>query len=447
MSRMFFGTDGVRGPYGGEQVNEIFAARLARAAAEFFKRNQPEMRRIVVGRDTRASGESLVTAIVGVLAETTGLEVIDAGIAPTPAIAGALPELEAGMGVVVTASHNPSSDNGFKFFTSPGRKLTDAEEIEIEKLLDAPDLPVVPGGFITEMNIVDGYRKRMQHLLEPESLAGWRIVVDAAHGATSGTTAQVLKDLGAEMILIGHEPNGNNINDGVGSQHPEKLSQAVRENGAQIGIAHDGDGDRVVLCDETGTALDGDDLLAIIGIHALRAGQLNGEKVVATVQSNRGLDRAISAAGGELIRTRIGDRYVLERMLRDRLNVGGESSGHVVLLDFSPTGDGLACALKILQIMQETGEQLSVLRKCWHRFPQRCKDVTVYRKPPLQDLKTLSEAILHAEDMLSERGRVLVRYSGTEPKLRLLVEGEDPAEIDELLAQLHAAAVAELGLK
>lgn len=446
MTRRYFGTDGVRGPYGGEVVNEIFAARLARAAVEFGKKKNPEMRRVVVGRDTRVSGGSLVTAILCDLAETTGLEIIDGGIAPTPAIAGAMEELEAGIGIVVTASHNPASDNGFKFFLSPGRKLTDAEELVIENLLDHACFAKLKGGFITEVDVAEMYRNRMRGHLSPGSLAGWRIVVDAANGATAGTTAQVLQALGAELVLIGHEPNGRNINDGVGSQHPEKLSKIVLENQARLGIAHDGDGDRVVLCDEKGTVLDGDDLLAILGTEALRTGQLNRNRLVATIQSNRGLDHAIEAAGGEVIRTEIGDRYVLDRMIRDRLNIGGESSGHVVLLDLSPTGDGLACALKVLQVMQNTGKPLSVLRQCWHRLPQCCKNIVVNQKPPLQDLKVLSEAIHHVEDRLGARGRVLVRYSGTEPMLRLLVEGEDPVEIDRLLARLHAAAVTEFGV-
>lgn len=445
MKRKFFGTDGVRGPYGGAHVNEIFGARLARAAVACFQKKNPGMRRVLIGRDTRASGESLAAAISAVLVESSGLEVLDAGITPTPAIAGAMKELRAGLGIVVTASHNPASDNGFKFFSEGGLKLTDEEEVAIESLLEGPDIPAVAGGFMSRADVAEMYVNRMRKLLAPKSLEGWRIAVDAAHGATAGTTPEVLMALGADLVLLGHRPDGENINDHVGAQHPEAMAEAVRVSGARLGIAHDGDGDRVILCDETGTILDGDDILAILGTYSLRTGSLKEKTLVATIQSNCGLDQAIEDAGGKVIRTNVGDRYVIDEMRRGGFNIGGETSGHIVLLDLSPTGDGLASAMRVIQIMQATGEPLSRLRQCWQRYPQASTSIAVKSKPPIDELVLLPGAIADVEKTLGAQGRVLVRYSGTEPRLRLLVEGKDAAQIPVLLEKLKAAAVKELG--
>lgn len=443
MRRKFFGTDGVRGPYGDAQINEIFAARLVRAAAAFFRQKNGGLHRAVVGRDTRFSGESLSAAIIAALVES-GLEVFDAGVAPTPAIAGSMRELQADIGIVVTASHNAAADNGFKFFSEGGHKLTDEDELGIEKLLEGAEAPAVSGGFMRRAAVSDMYIERMRKALAPDSLKGWRIAVDAAHGATAVTTPEVLMSLGADLVLLGHRPDGVNINDGVGAQHPQAMAEAVKASGARLGIAHDGDGDRVVLCDETGEILDGDDMLAILAIHALRDGTLKGKTLVATIQSNAGLDRAVQEAGGRVIRTNVGDRYVVDEMFRGGFNIGGETSGHIVLLDASPTGDGLASALKVLQIMQASGEPLSRLRQCWKRFPQASASLAVRKKIPFEQLTLLPKVIAEAEAVLGTRGRVLVRYSGTEPKLRFLVEGEDAAQVPALLEGLRMAASTEL---
>lgn len=444
MSRQYFGTDGVRGPYGGPLINEDFAERLARAAGAFFReKSGGQLTRAVVGRDTRASGEPLSEAIVAALV-AAGLEVCDAGVVPTPAVAGAMEDLDAGMGVMITASHNPANDNGIKFFGAGGRKLTDGEELEIENFLGLADLPTAPGGWAGPSPVGGGYADRMQAVLPEGCLGGWRIVVDAAHGATAVTTPRVLAALGAELQLLGNAPDGANINDGVGSQHPQAMVDAVRRTGATLGIAHDGDGDRVVLCDETGFLLDGDDLLAILGLHALGHGTLPHDTLVATIQSNLGLDRALEKAGGKVVRTNVGDRYVVDEMVRGGFGIGGESSGHVVLLDLGKTGDGLATALKVIEVMLATGKPLSELRQCWTKFPQVSATLRVQRKIPLPDLAAFSDALARAEAGLGANGRVLVRYSGTEPMLRFLVEGEDAVRIEMLLQSLKQAAAADL---
>lgn len=444
MSRRLFGTDGVRGVYGTPVMDERLVGRLARAVAIFLHRKSGgRLRRAVVGRDTRASGESLSAAVIAALVET-GLEVIDGGIAPTPAVAAALEHLEAGMGVVLTASHNPGTDNGIKFFGEKARKLTDEEEEQIEAILEEGEAPSFGDGFLRRADILHSYIDSMEARLAPDSLKDWRVVVDAAHGATVVTTPPVLQALGAELVLLGHKPDGANINDGVGSLHPEKMAEAVKISRARLGLAHDGDGDRLILCDENGALLDGDDILAILGVYCLREGCLAKKTLVATIQSNLGLDRAIEREGGRVVRTPVGDRYVIEEMFRGGYNIGGEASGHLALLDLSPTGDGLAGALRVIQIMQETGEPLSRLRQCWKKFPQVGADVLVREKIPIDQLKTLSRAVADAERALGGSGRVLVRYSGTEPKLRLLVEGDDAAGIEKILADLRAVAVIEL---
>lgn len=443
MSRRYFGTDGVRGPYGGPVVNDDFARDLALAAVAFLREKQgDDFKRALVGRDTRASGESLSAAMIYALVES-GIEAYDVGVVPTPAVAGAMGRLGAGLGIMITASHNPASDNGIKFFAEAGRKLTDEEELQIEGWLGRPPSTGSGRGLMKRSAVSGGYIAQMRKILAPESLNGWKIVVDAANGATALTTPEVLSALGADLELLGILPDGENINDGVGSQHPELMAGVVKRTGAVLGIAHDGDGDRVVLCDETGSLLDGDDILAILGLHGLREGSLPNKTVVATIQSNLGLDRALEAAGGRVVRTSVGDRYVVEEMVRGGFALGGESSGHIVLLEHATTGDGLATALKVVEVMQATGEPLSKLRRCWTKFPQVSGSFRVGKKVPVEKLSGLSGAIAEAESALGNRGRVLVRYSGTEPILRFLVEGEDSGRNEELLESLRAAAAGE----
>jgi phosphoglucosamine mutase len=439
MKRQFFGTDGVRGAYGGPVINENFAARLGFAAGHWAGGSG----RVLIGRDTRASGEPLSEAVAHGLA-AAGLEPVLLGVLPTPAVARAVRETGARLGVVVTASHNPASDNGIKFFGHGGLKLRDEEELAIERALPAE----LTNGFSADaLSRFDGkadYIRAATALLPDQALAGWKIVVDTANGATCTTTPVVLRALGATVIGLGDQPDGTNINQAVGSEHPEALAAQVRASGACLGVAHDGDGDRCVLCDELGEVLDGDEILTILATNALKAGRLVANELVVTVQSNLGVDAAIAAAGGRVARTAVGDRYVLERMRADGAMLGGESSGHIVCADVSPTGDGLVAALRVLEVMRATGQPLSQLRRALVKFPQLATAVMVDEKRPLAACVTLQATIAAVETELGNRGRVLVRYSGTEPKLRLLVEGSTDAVVQDAMARLETAARQDL---
>ena len=462
MNRKYFGTDGVRGPYGGPVINEAFAARLGRAAAEWLRgpgerrrvvggTPQPAMDRrndgssigrVLLGRDTRTSSAWLETAVARGL-RGGAAEPISLGVLPTPAVARAVRVTGARMGVVITASHNPAADNGIKFFGPGGMKFTDETEALIEGFLDiAGSLP--EPWLETRSGALEDYITTAQSLLPAGALNGWRIVLDTANGATCATSPVVLRNLGAEVIGLGNDPDGRNINAGVGSEHPEQLAQRVLAERAQLGIAHDGDGDRCVLCDEQGSVLDGDEVLTILATHALACGTLVNETLVTTVQSNLGVDFAIAAAGGRVVRSPVGDRYVSERMLIEGATLGGESSGHVIFSAISPTGDGLVAALKVIEVMLATGRPLSELRRSLRKFPQRTAALRVREKRPLESLSALAAAVQTLETALGPRGRVLVRYSGTEPVLRLLVEGPTEAEVGAGLGRLEAAARAEL---
>ncbi|HWA27291.1 MAG TPA: phosphoglucosamine mutase [Lacunisphaera sp.] len=442
MKRRYFGTDGVRAPYGSATMNEEFAWRLGAAAAAWLREtNATPGARILIGRDTRHSGASLAQALAGGLSHG-GYEPVALDILPTPAVARAVTTRGAALGIVVTASHNPASDNGIKFFGPDGVKLSDEMEGRIEELLP-------------ERRVPDGNRPLQRLDARPDYLAGiagqihvnltgWKIVLDMAHGATVDTSGPALRACGAEVVAIGAAPDGSNINAGVGSEHPEKMCAAVRASGAKLGIAHDGDGDRCILCDEQGNVLDGDEILTILALHALRQGKLAKNILVVTVQSNLGVEAAVGAAGGRVLRTAVGDRYVIERMRAEGATLGGESSGHVICAEVSPTGDGLVAALKVIEVMLATGQPLSVLRRGLRKFPQKSVALKVREKLPLESLARLPREIRALESELGTQGRVLVRYSGTEPKLRLLVEGPTDESVDAGIARLEAAAKAEL---
>ncbi len=492
--RKFFGTDGVRGPYGGPVVNETFFARLACAAGEWVKNPEaaaksfaagewikklaagPRTReagviavpgagvaahRVFIGCDPRHSGRPLMQAVIAGL-RVAGLEPVSLGVLPTPAVARAVKTAGVPLGVVITASHNPAGDNGLKFFKRDGLKLSDEEEGLIEALLMG-----VPGreqalakAWAEEKKQGEGkgwtlggddasrqYVEAMTGRLPGNCLRGWHIVLDTANGAAFWTSFQVLEKLGAEIIGLGNEPSGANINAGCGSEHPEKMCAAVRTSGARLGIAHDGDGDRCVLCDEHGEVLDGDEVLTLLALHALREGRLAADTLVVTVQSNLGVDAAIAAAGGRVVRTPVGDRHVAERMRAEGATLGGESSGHIICADVSPTGDGLVAALRVMEVMLATGRSLSELRLGLRKFPSAGTTVTVAAgatKPPLDTLPALTAAICALEAELGAQGRVLARWSGTEPKLRLLVEGPAEEAVRAGLARLVAAARVDL---
>jgi phosphoglucosamine mutase len=442
MKRQYFGTDGVRGLYGSATMNEDFAWRLGAAAAAWLReRGAAAKSEVLIGRDTRASGVALAQALADGLAHG-GCKPCSLGIVPTPAVSRAVLARGSTLGVVVTASHNPASDNGIKFFGSDGIKLTDEDEARIEALLPArrTDATVFP---LKAIAGASHYLEAMAGVL-PGTLDGWRIVLDTANGATVHTSSSILRDRRAEVIPLGAEPDGLNINDGVGSEYPEKMAATVRLRQARIGIAHDGDGDRCVLCDEAGTVLDGDEILTILALHAIRHGKLAKKTLVVTVQSNLGVEAAITRAGGRVVRTPVGDRYVSERMQAEGATLGGESSGHVICREVSPTGDGLVAALKVIEVMLSSGQPLSVLRQSLVKFPQLSLALKVRVKKPLESLAYLPKAIHALEAELGSQGRVLVRYSGTEAKLRLLVEGPTEAMVKAGLDRLQAAARTDL---
>jgi phosphoglucosamine mutase len=461
MSRKFFGTDGVRGPYGGPVVNEKFAAQLGYAAAMWLRgpgerrrieggTPQPSMERrhnsgigrVLCGRDTRASGAALEAAVARGF-RTGGAEVISLGVLPTPALARAVWLSGARMGAMITASHNPAADNGIKIFGNRGLKLNDRQEEQIEGFIN-PSATLVEPWLETRPGAVEDYLAAARSLLPAQALRGWKVVLDTANGATCATSPAALRAVGADLVELGNQPDGCNINDGVGTEHPGQLAARVRETGARIGIAHDGDGDRCLLCDERGDVLDGDELMAILAVHALSAGKLDKQLLVATVHSNLGLDAAVAAAGGQVLRTPVGDRYVIERMMAEGATLGGESSGHLVCSGVSPTGDGLVAALRILGVMLATGKPLSELRRVMVKFPQLSTALEVREKKPLDSLPDLITEIVKLETEFGVHGRVLVRYSGTESKLRLLVEGPGADVVRAGLARLEAAARAGL---
>lgn len=444
----YFGTDGIRGAYGGNLINPEFAYRLGSAMGRYLARIEaPGGLSAVIGRDTRLSGPELVDALIQGL-NRHGVHVHDLGVVPTPSIAQALLEQHAHLGIAVTASHNPASDNGIKLFDAKGHKFSDEEEALIEGLVDA-EAPAPTGRALAKSYPLDGaafYINYMRSLMDQDCLRGWKVVLDLANGATCATTPAVFARWGAELVLIGDQPNGAHINQGVGSEYPQLLEQAVVEHGANIGIAHDGDGDRLVVCDETGAVVDGDILLGLFALYRLRAGSLRGNTLVATIQSNLGLDHAVRDAGGKVERVDVGDRNVARRMREIDANVGGESSGHIIFSDFATTGDGLLAAIQLIDLMCQTGKPLSSLRQEIRLFPQATLNLRVAEKKALDSLSTLTAVVAEVEAGFGEDGRVLVRYSGTEPKLRLLVEGKDEAQVEAALISLEQAVRADLNV-
>lgn len=444
----YFGTDGIRGSFGDPTMCPAFAFRLANALAKYLKQSsRGDELSVVIGRDTRASGQVLVEALVAGLTQQS-VTVYDGGVVPTPAVAGSVLQNKADLGIAVTASHNPSHDNGIKLFDSSGCKLDESEECLLEQLIDAePSAPdPLPVGQSRKLDVTTAYIESFQAVLPPKSLGGWKVVLDTANGATFQTSPVVIKAWGAELYVIGDQPDGTNINDGVGSEYPDQLGRTVREQGADIGIAHDGDGDRLVVCDETGAIIDGDVLLALLAINAMHSGDLKAQTLIATVHSNLGLDRAVSKVGAEVERVDVGDRNVAKRMRELGASIGGESSGHIIFSDYATTGDGLLAAVKVFELMLQTGRRLSDLSKDVTLFPQASKNLKVEEKLPFGNLPTLAEAIRGVEDDFGHDGRVLIRYSGTEPKLRMLAEGMDPRLVDQAISKLEDAARIDLSV-
>lgn len=445
--RKLFGTDGIRGIANLNPMTPENAFRLGRALTIFL---QQKSHSVVVGRDTRRSGEMLEASLVAGLT-SAGANVLLTGILPTPGVALLAREEKAAAGIVISASHNPAEDNGLKLFRGDGTKFDDAAESKIETLMfqEPNDSERPTGADIGTTTILSDattrYIEACKKTVPTLSLAGWTIALDMANGAASQTTPKILEELGATVHLFHATPDGMNINQNCGSTHGEEISRLVRKTGAQLGVAHDGDADRLLLCDEEGNLVDGDEVLAMIGLAALRAGTLKNKTLVATVMSNFGLDETIAAAGGKVLRTPVGDRYVMKAMLQGDFNIGGEQSGHLIFRDHSSTGDGLVAALQILQLMQETKKPLSLLRRCLKKYPQVQQNLRVREKKPLEELRSMIPLIGQTEKELEGQGRVLLRYSGTEPLLRLLVEGKDSNKIHDSCDAIVAALQEKLG--
>jgi phosphoglucosamine mutase len=368
-----------------------------------------------------------------------GVDVLFIGPLPTPGVAYVTRSLRADAGIVITASHNPYDDNGIKFFRADGYKLDDKIEDEVEGLVFSGQIENIrptADAIGKAVRIDDALGRYIEYAKgsfpRGMTLEGMRIVVDCGHGASYKSTPCVLRELGADVIVFGNQPDGMNINKECGSMHPSLICQKIWEHRADLGIAHDGDADRVLLCDENGKLTDGDDIMAIAGLDMLAQNSLSEKTMVGTVMSNAGLDAVIQAAGGRVVRTPVGDRNVIDEMLRNGFNLGGEQSGHLIFRDHSTTGDGLVAALQIMRIMKSKEQPLSKLAKCWTRFPQLVTNVVVREKRPFEELDGLSRLLKEAESELkAQGGRMLLRYSGTEPKARLLLEGRDAATLEK----------------
>jgi phosphoglucosamine mutase len=455
--RRLFGTDGVRGVANVHPMTAEMALQLGRALA-FIVRNGPHRHRIVIGKDTRLSGYMLEQAIASGIS-SMGVDVMLCGPLPTPGIAFITHSMRADAGVVISASHNPYQDNGIKFFSRDGFKLPDELELKIEQLVldgaegdGAADFHALrpTATRIGKAKRIDDAKGRYAQFLKtlfPKELTleGLTVVVDCAHGAAYHVAPAVFEELGAKVIALNVKPDGKNINDGCGAVHPETMAKAIQRHGAQLGLALDGDADRVILADEAGRVVDGDAIMALLGRDLIQRKALAKKTVVATVMSNLGLERALAGAGGRVVRTSVGDRYVVEEMRRTGYNFGGEQSGHLIFLDHVTTGDGVAAALSVLAVMQREGQALSALAKCFEPFPQALVNVVVREKRPIAELPGVAKSIAAAEKALGDEGRVLVRFSGTENKVRVLVEGPDAKRIRALAEGIAGELKAAIG--
>ena len=444
MDSPLFGTDGVRGVANIEPMTVETAVRLGRSAAHVF-RGGSHRHRILIGKDTRLSGYMLESALVAGIC-SMGVDAILVGPLPTPGIAFATRALRADAGIVISASHNPYMDNGIKFFNRDGFKLPDKLEEEIEDLTFTgriddvrPTADAVGKAFRVD-DVAGRYIEFLKATLPRGfTLDGMRIVVDAAHGAAYRVGPSVLTELGADVIALGTAPSGTNINDGVGSMHAEAAAARVREGAADVGVCLDGDADRCVLIDRDGNMVDGDHVLMICARAWKERGELRHNAVVATVMSNLGLDLALREIDVQVKRTDVGDRHVVAEMRDGDYCIGGEQSGHTVFLDFNSTGDGLLSALQVLRIMRDSGRSLAELAAPMQRLPQVLRNVDVVERRPIEDLPDVVGAIRDAESTLGDRGRVLVRYSGTQSMARVMVEGEDAGQIAGLASDIVSA--------
>jgi phosphoglucosamine mutase len=432
--RKLFGTDGVRGVANEEPMTGEMAIQIGRATAYLF-RNTKGKHRIVLGKDTRLSGYMLETALASGIC-SMGADVLLVGPLPTPGIAFITVDMRADAGVVISASHNPFYDNGIKIFAGNGFKLPDEMEQMIEELIFTGQLEglrptgIEVGKAFRIDDATGRYTVFLKHTFpEQLTLEGLKIAVDCANGAAYRVAPTVLEELGAEVVCVGVEPDGKNINLNCGSLHPEVISRLVVEKDADLGLTLDGDADRVVFTDHTGEVIDGDHIMAICALDMMREGALKKKTLVATVMSNMGLEVVLKDAGGTMVRAPVGDRYVVEEMLNGEYNLGGEQSGHIVFLDHNTTGDGMLTALQVLAIMQKKGVPLAELAKVMVPFPQTLRNVQVKNKKDFSQISQIQRMIKECQRELGERGRILIRYSGTEPVLRIMIEGENEQTI------------------
>ncbi len=448
--KRLFGTDGIRGVANEEPMTTETAMKVGRATAYIFK-NGYRRHRIVIGKDTRLSGYMLETAMASGIC-SMGVDVLLVGPLPTPGIAFITSSMRADAGVVISASHNPFQDNGIKIFSGDGFKLPDKKELEIEELIFSnkidklrPTATEVGKAFRVD-DAVGRYVVFLKGTFPKDlDLTGMTIAVDCAHGAAYRVAPAVFEELGAKVITIGDDPNGENINDKFGSLYPEVISEVVKGNNADIGIALDGDADRVIVVDEKGVEVNGDKIMAICAREKMENKELTDGVLVATVMSNMGLELFMKEIGGRLVRTPVGDRYVVEKMVKGGYSLGGERSGHLIFINYNTTGDGILSALKLLSVMVKKEKKLSELSGIMTEFPQVLKNVMVKEKVKLDTVPNVKEEIDKAEKRLGDKGRVLVRYSGTEPKLRVMVEGEDDKLITTLCDDIIGCIKKELG--
>lgn len=448
--RKLFGTDGIRGKANVAPMTPELALRLGRAVTLVARRGKSRPARILIGKDTRLSGYMLETALAsGVCA--MGGHVLITGPIPTPAVANLTQSMRADAGVVISASHNPYADNGIKIFGPDGFKLPDSDEAAIEDLLEDPKL--TNNGFTGARvgraeRIEDATGRYIVYAKStfPKDLTldGLRIVIDAAHGAAYRVAPDVFRELGADVVELGCRPNGRNINRNCGALHPEHLVKEVKRHKASIGVALDGDADRVIVVDEHGEAVDGDQVMALCATRMIREGRLQKKTLVATVMSNMGLEVAMRRAGGKLVRTTVGDRYVVEEMRQGGYSLGGEQSGHLIFFDHATTGDGVVAALQVLGIMVREQKPLSELATVMERMPQVLESASFPKRRPIEEMVELSRKMNLVEQRLGQGGRLLVRWSGTEPKLRVMLEGPDVGTLEELAHDLIGAARRDL---
>jgi len=449
MIRRLFGTDGIRGAANIEPMTAETALKVGMAAAAHFTRGD-HRHRVVIGKDTRLSGYMIEPALTSGFV-SMGMDVILVGPMPTPAVAMLTRSLRADLGVMISASHNPYSDNGIKLFGPDGYKLSDAVEVEIEERIDG-DMSAslaLPAKLGRAKRLDDAQGRYTEFVKQtfPKGLTldGLKIVVDCANGAAYRVAPEVLWELGAEVVPIGIDPDGFNINKGCGSTYPETLCEAVVSHGADIGIALDGDADRVLIVDELGSLIDGDQLMALIATRWASEGRLKANGIVATVMSNLGLERYLEGEGLKLERTQVGDRYVVEHMLEHGYNIGGEQSGHIVLGEYGSTGDGLVAALQVLAVVVQSGEQASVCCRPFEPLPQLLKNVRYENGHPLEEA-SVKRSIEEGEQKLAGKGRLLIRKSGTEPLIRVMAEGEDESLIIDVVSDIVCAVEEAAGM-